>query len=143
MNATDAQLALVVFLSILLDLFAAFFVGLIGEELRYKRSLANHKQLEQVKALENEKLKEQNARHDQTQQLAIIEPEIIPSQADILFQQALDLLNKGDIRCSKKAIGHVLEISSEEVNEIFTGLLEKGFVSQKANRHFNWHGQPG
>ncbi|MFP3345650.1 hypothetical protein R0J87_24515, partial [Halomonas sp. SIMBA_159] len=32
-----AQLGLVIFLSVLLDFFAAFFVGLIGEELRFRQ----------------------------------------------------------------------------------------------------------
>ncbi len=37
-----AQFGLVVFLSILLDLFAAFFVGVIGEELRFRRFYQSH-----------------------------------------------------------------------------------------------------
>ncbi|MCV6038377.1 hypothetical protein OFP00_35395, partial [Escherichia coli] len=35
-TSQQAQLWLVVFLSILLDFFAAFFVGLIGEEQRFR-----------------------------------------------------------------------------------------------------------
>ena len=37
-SVVTAQFSIVVFLSVLLDLFAAFFVGLIGEELRFKKS---------------------------------------------------------------------------------------------------------
>ncbi|WP_408057214.1 Preprotein translocase subunit SecY [Veronia nyctiphanis] len=37
LSTQDAQLGLVVFLSFLLDFFAAFFVGVIGEELRFRQ----------------------------------------------------------------------------------------------------------
>ncbi|WP_413111762.1 Preprotein translocase subunit SecY [Thaumasiovibrio sp. DFM-14] len=41
LSFSAAKLGLVIFLSVLLDLFAAFFVGLIGEELRFRHGYAN------------------------------------------------------------------------------------------------------
>jgi len=137
-GAIEAQFALVVFLSVLLDLFAAFFVGLIGEELRYTRTLASSKaQAEQI-ALANE--------HKQQFETKLLtyqeEPEIVVSRPEMLFQKALDILLQGDIRCSKKAVADKLNISGDEVDQIFLNLLEKGLVTQKANRHFSWQGEP-
>ncbi|ABM02733.1 conserved hypothetical protein [Psychromonas ingrahamii 37] len=128
-NATDAQLGLVVFLSVLLDLFAAFFVGLIGEELRFRRTLAG--------ALPQSPMQSSEV----AQKSLAVDNEMVISRSDILFQKALDVLLKGDVRCTKKAIADKLAISAEEVDLIFFGLLEKGLVTQKANRHFNWQGE--
>ena len=41
-KAQSAQLGLVIFLSILLDFFAAFFVGLISEELRFRKRFSQN-----------------------------------------------------------------------------------------------------
>lgn len=128
-NATDAQLGLVVFLSVLLDLFAAFFVGLIGEELRFRRTLAGGLQPS----------RQQQSEVAQNSQVA--ESEMVISRSDMLFQKALDVLLKGDVRCTKKAIADKLAISGEEVDLIFFGLLEKGLVTRKANHHFSWQGE--
>ena len=43
-TSSKAQLGLVVFLSILLDFFAAFFVGAIGEEQRFCHFFQNYKE---------------------------------------------------------------------------------------------------
>ena len=134
-NANDAQLGLVVFLSILLDLFAAFFVGLIGEELRYTRTLASNK-AEQID------LTDEHKKQFETKLLTYQEaPEITLSRPEMLFQKALDILLKGDVRCSKKAVADKLNIRGDEVDQIFLDLLEKGLVTQKANRHFSWQGE--
>ncbi len=136
-NAAEAQLGLVVFLSVLLDLFAAFFVGLIGEEIRFTRTMASR--IKQAELLTN------NA--NSAKQPIELEVNDIPEEVEmgitrpeILFQKALDILHKGDVRCSKKAIANKLNISGEEVDTIFFGLLEKGLVTQKPNRHFSWQG---
>lgn len=136
-NAMDAQLGLVVFLSILLDLFAAFFVGLIGEELRYTRTLASNKAQAEQLALANE----QNKPHETKLLTYQEEPEIVISRPEMLFQKAFDILLKGDVRCSKKAVADKLNLSGDEVDQIFLDLLEKGLVTQKANRHFSWQGE--
>ena len=132
-KAMDAQLGLVVFLAVLLDLFAAFFVGLIGEELRFTRTLTSEK-----KSTDKiiSKLLFENGQKTFSEQ-----SEISISRPEMLFQTALDVLLKGDVRCSKKAIADKLNIKGEEVDLIFSGLLEKGLVTQKANRHFIWQGE--
>lgn len=135
-NAMDAQLGLVVFLSVLLDLFAAFFVGLIGEELRFIRTLASNK----------EQTEQAAAKQLSSQQPLEIKTDTAPeetaiSRPEMLFQKALDILHAGEVRCSKKAVADKLGINGEEVNRIFSGLLEKGLVTQKANRHFSWQGK--
>ena len=123
----SAQLGLVVFLAILLDVFAAFFVGLIGEELRFKKDFKNPKELLAIQSIQNEN----------DEKTKNIEGE---SESDLLFQKTINLLNTGNIRCSKKAISTALSITDDEVTAIFNTLLVKGFVNKKANHHFNWLG---
>ncbi|MFT5557853.1 MAG: hypothetical protein ACI9RZ_000305 [Sphingobacteriales bacterium] len=91
-NTTDAQLGLVVFLSVLLDLFAAFFVGLIGEEQRFRRTLAGMLPQSPTQPPEI------------TQHSPAVDHEMVISRSDILFQKALDVLLKGDVRCTKKRL---------------------------------------
>jgi len=131
-KAMDAQLGLVVFLSILLDLFGAFFIGLISEELRFTRTLATNKQQTEQKTTQPTVKKQNN-------EVSNIETTL--SRAEILYQKALDVLHAGEVRCSKKAIANKLGLNNEEVDQIFFGLLEKGLVTQKANRHFTWQGE--
>jgi len=132
-KATDAQLGLVVFLSVLLDLFAAFFVGLIGEELRFRRTLTVNQEPPLPQRSQQSSIVAQNS--------PAAEDEMDISRAEMLFQKALDVLLQGDVRCSKKAIADKLAISGEEVDLIFFGLLEKGLVTRKANHHFSWQGE--
>lgn len=117
-----AQLSLVIFLSVLLDLFAAFFVGLIGEELRFTRTLKT-KQM----AISNEKRISQNN-------------DPVASRDEALLEQAISLLSKNEIRCSKKALADKMMLNIEETDQVFTQLLTLGFISQKPNRHFIWQG---
>ncbi|WP_372882124.1 Preprotein translocase subunit SecY [Psychromonas sp.] len=137
-KAMDAQLGLVVFLSVLLDLFAAFFVGLIGEELRFTRTLAIREKLAEKTITDQQG---SNSLTETEPQPSAEKLEETVSRPEVLFQKALDILLKGDVRCSKKAIADKLNIKGEEVDLIFSGLLEKGFVTQKANRHFIWQGE--
>ncbi len=143
-DAMDAQLGLVVFLSVLLDLFAAFFVGLIGEELRFTRTLTARQQpeatLAQQQAAEKQQLNRQQAAEDKTERL----PDNSTagnSQSELLVQKAQAILHAGEVRCSKKAVADRLGINGDEVNRLFSDLLEKGLVTQKANRHFSWQGK--
>jgi len=131
----DAQLGLVVFLSVLLDLFAAFFVGLIGEELRFTRTVSIQKK--SISTNENIASLATNS----TALKAQDEQEKTTSHSEILLQKALDILRTGDVRCSKKAVANKLKIKAEEVDQIFSDLLEKGFVTKKANHHFTWQGE--
>lgn len=131
----DAQLGLVIFLSVLLDLFAAFFVGLIGEELRFTRTIASLKKSASTDTntvlLETPppSLKIQDARQKKL------------SHGEYLLQKALEVLRSGDIRCSKKAVADKLKIKTDEVDQIFLDLLDKGLVTKKANHHFTWQGE--
>lgn len=117
-----AQLGLVIFLSVLLDLFAAFFVGLIGEEIRFTRTLKSQKlERRHEKSISNHY-------------------EITVSREEALLQKAVNLLSSGEIRCTKKAVSDKLLLNSEDTDQVFTQLLTHGFISQKANRHFIWQG---
>ncbi|MEJ6078186.1 Preprotein translocase subunit SecY [Vibrio sp. 1-Bac 57] len=128
-----AQLSLVIFLSVLLDLFAAFFVGLIGEELRFTRTL-KLQQVEQDKhSLSDPDLLDNTTNH-KTSTL---------SRSEELLQQAIPLLSSGSVRCSKKALSDKLTLNAEDTDQVFTALLAKGLIRQKPNRHFVWQGEGG
>ncbi|EAR53549.1 hypothetical protein SKA34_10460 [Photobacterium sp. SKA34] len=145
-----AQLGLVVFLSVLLDFFAAFFVGLIGEENRFRHQYRHNKMLEMAGYNEFEQPKllehfdpstvgtsEVNV-HEQEQEPEeiIIEPELPKTP----YEQAIDALSHNKVNCSKRAVSKFLNISTDEVNDIFKQLLNEGIVSKKPNNHYQWHG---
>jgi len=135
-DAKNAQLALVIFLSVLLDLFAAFFVGLIGEELRFSRSLkmlAKRNQQRQDVTTETAQ--------DETPSVATAEVQANPlSRSEDLIAQAVKLFSTEEVRCSKKAIADKLLLNADDTDQLFSSLLEKGLVKQKPNRHFIWQG---
>ncbi len=124
-SAAAAQLGLVVFLSVLLDLFAAFFVGLIGEELRFKRT--------------RESMEKDKKPADSEEQAVVLSPKT--PEPDSIYQKVVYALTQGEVRCSKKAVASQLNITGEEVDRVFATLLKQGLVTQKPNRHFNWQGQ--
>lgn len=131
-----AQLGLVVFLSVLLDLFAAFFVGLIGEELRFSRTLK----------LQQKNKQDVNDDNDEQGSSEIIESEINHSisplsRSEDLIAQAINLFSRDELRCSKKALADKLALNADDTNQLFAELLEKGLVIQKPNRHFVWQGK--
>lgn len=132
----SAQLGLVVFLSVLLDLFAAFFVGLIGEELRFSRTL---KQKQAIKRdLRNDLIDSEIKDNQQCKENAFDSP---ASRSEELIAQAINLLSSDQLRCSKKAVADKLSLNLEDTNYLFSELLEKGLVMQKPNRHFVWLGK--
>lgn len=129
-DAKTAQLGLVVFLSVLLDLFAAFFVGLIGEELRFSRTLrANPHTV------------------SESPEPAALQPaanltkgnDSVRNESEALVMKAVAQLNNG-VRCSKKALSSALSLTGEETDQLFAYLLQQGLVVQKPNRHFVWQG---
>jgi len=128
-----AQLSLVIFLSVLLDLFAAFFVGLIGEELRFTRTL-KLQQVEQDKSLPSEPDLLDNNSSATASTL---------SRSEVLLEQAIPLLSSGSVRCSKKALSDKLTLNAEDTDQVFAALLAKGLIRQKPNRHFVWQGESG
>jgi len=133
----NAQLGLVIFLSVLLDFFAAFFVGLIGEEQRFKYRFNKHKsQGSEV---------EPDTQNPEVERLAIREElksglEQKPEQIKSIYDQAFDALESEKISCSKKAVKNYLKIEPEEVDIIFKQLLQQGLVIKKANHHYQWQG---
>jgi len=135
-DTKSAQLGLVVFLSVLLDLFAAFFVGLIGEELRFSRSL---------KLQQASKQSQPSGSIDDTSEdnLARTAESISSplSRSEDLIAQAINLLSRDELRCSKKALADKLALNAEDTNQLFSKLMEKGLVIQKPNRHFVWQGK--
>ena len=143
-----AQLGLVVFLSVLLDFFAAFFVGLIGEENRFRHQYRHNKVLEMAGYNEYEQPKllehfdpstvgtsEVNV-HEQEREEIIVEPELPKTP----YELAIDALSHNKVNCSKRAVSKFLNISTDEVDSIFKQLLDEGIVSKKPNNHYQWHG---
>ncbi|PKG40945.1 Preprotein translocase subunit SecY [Psychromonas sp. Urea-02u-13] len=142
-DAKTAQLSLVIFLSVLLDLFAAFFVGLIGEELRFSRTLKAQQQTKNSNkkslfSLDNNEDDSDNGLPTELE-LAKTEASDLPRNEDLIVQ-AIALLSAGDIRCSKKALADKLLLNAEDTDLLFSSLLQQGLVTQKPNRHFVWQG---
>ncbi|MGF1759570.1 Preprotein translocase subunit SecY [Photobacterium sagamiensis] len=143
-----AQLGLVVFLSVLLDFFAAFFVGLIGEELRFRNQFRrlNPITIDAYNSAEHrdpELLAHQmNPSEFGTSEIdaQIIAEALEPEEPKSIYEQAIDALSQNQVNCSKRAMTRFLKTNSEEVDEIFKKLLDEGFVSKKPNNHYQWHG---
>ncbi|CAH1609375.1 hypothetical protein [Vibrio jasicida] len=140
-TSSQAQLGLVVFLSILLDFFAAFFVGLIGEENRFRHyfrrndgiTLANVRDIELEPAGYLPHIKEE----EQSEMSVPIEPE----EPKTLLEQVSDALKGHQVTCTKKAVAKQFRLSAEEVDKVFEELAELGLVGKKANHHYHWIGQ--
>ncbi|ABZ76715.1 conserved hypothetical protein [Shewanella halifaxensis HAW-EB4] len=136
-KAETAQLGLVVFLSILLDFFAAFFVGLIGEENRFRQRFK-----QQSNQLEPITLDAYRRMHsDESDFIPHYEPkQLTEAEPKPLYEQVLDALGQKRINCSKRAVSQYLNITTEEVDEIFAKMFNDGIVSKKPNNHYQWHG---
>ncbi len=140
-TSSQAQLGLVVFLSILLDFFAAFFVGLIGEENRFRHffrrndgiTLANVRDIDLEPAGYLPHLKEE----EELEMPASIEPE----EPKSLLEQVSDALKGHQVTCTKKAVAKQFRLSAVEVDNVFEELTELGLVGKKANHHYHWIGQ--
>lgn len=141
-----AQLGLVVFLSVLLDFFAAFFVGLIGEENRFRHQYRHNKVLEMAgyNEFEQPKLLEHfDPSTIGTSEVEVHEAEEVvvePELPKTPYEQAIDALSHNKVNCSKRAVSKFLNISTDEVDDIFKQLLNNGIVSKKPNNHYQWHG---
>jgi len=145
-DSQTAQLALVIFLSVLLDFFAAFFIGLIGEEQRFCQryrhgnpitiDASGHDAIPELLTVAYP-LDNPHAPQGQTDNTV----NTAPPEPVSLYQQAILALESKQVSCSKKAIGPYLGIDTEQADEIFKQLLTEGLVSKKANHHYRWHGQ--
>ncbi|PFG58287.1 hypothetical protein ATG66_0829 [Vibrio sp. ES.051] len=141
-TSQQAQLGLVVFLSILLDFFAAFFVGLIGEEQRFRYFYRRHEggTLETLRDIEPEPAGYLPHIKAEEEQKMPTPPE--PPQAPTtLLEQVSDALTTHQITCTKKAVAKQFRLSAEEVDKVFEELAELGLVGKKANHHYHWIGQ--
>ncbi|WP_459779179.1 Preprotein translocase subunit SecY [Photobacterium sp. R1] len=160
-SAESAQLGLVIFLSVLLDFFAAFFVGLIGEELRFRQNF-NRKHaiyvsdttVRQSDAMHNQtsdETRSTNAVTESSASLATLaleaahedqqqkeQTEAVSPQSP--YERVVDALTSNAVSCSKRAIIRALKLTAEEVDAVFHQMMQEGMVSKKPNHHFQWHG---
>ncbi|MGF1693245.1 Preprotein translocase subunit SecY [Photobacterium kagoshimensis] len=137
-----AQLGLVVFLSVLLDFFAAFFVGLIGEEQRFRHQFRRMNPIT-IDAFDN-------ALHKQPELLTHVntdekrEPEndapVEPEKPLTPYEQVFAALNDNKVNCTKRAVTRFLKMNSDDVDDIFKQFMAEGIVSKKPNNHYQWHG---
>ncbi|HHX8675370.1 TPA: Preprotein translocase subunit SecY [Vibrio alginolyticus] len=162
-TSQQAQLGLVVFLSILLDFFAAFFVGLIGEEQRFRYFYRRNEgmilktvrdidpapagYLPHIKEEEEQEIPAAPAgylphiKEEEEQEIpAAPEPEE-PKEPKTLLEQVSDALKTHQITCTKKAVAKQFRLSAEEVDKVFEELAALGLVGKKANHHYHWIGE--
>ncbi len=157
----QAQLSLVVFLSILLDFFAAFFVGLIGEELRYRYFYRRNESIRMAKIKEIAPQADEPVSHDkkeqhqeltkspgeQTNDLQEPVKRIDSDKSDIeldpksLLDQVSEALRAQEVTCTKKAVAKRFELPTDAVDRVFERLAELGVVGKKANNHYHWIGE--
>ena len=146
-DSATAQLSLVVFLSVLLDFFAAFFIGLIGEEQRFCQHFrhinsqplkdCNQPQPPELLTAAIEITNEQNLNEPILS--GVQEPEAQESKT--VYQLAVEALESKQVNCSKRAIIPFLKIAPEEADNLFEQLMAEGLVSKKPNHHYRWHGK--
>ncbi|MVG15975.1 Preprotein translocase subunit SecY [Aeromonas jandaei] len=130
MSISQVQFLLVCFLSVLLDVFGAFFVSLIGEESRFRRMW--RWQQARARAEEQEALA----------QAAQPEPMLLPEPAPAVLAQVRGALESGELKCSKRSVAQALSLSLEEVDRVFHHLLSQGVLGQGSNRHYYLNSQP-
>ena len=121
--------------------FAAFFVGLISEELRF-RTRFRHNQAITLNNFVQPRQELLTYPIEAANEVSEPEPDSIEPEEEqkTVFQQAIDALSENRVNCTKKAMAAYLELNAEEVDGIFQEMLEKGIVSKKANHHFQWKG---
>jgi len=129
----QVQFWLIVALSILLDFFTAFFIGVIGEELRFRRHFLRFSAT--VPAAPAAEAMSVPASEPQP----VTEAVRVPLSA---YQQVLQALRNGEVACSKTAVARQLALAGEEIDAIFHRLLEENIVLRKPNRHFELAGEP-
>ncbi|HDO1320536.1 Preprotein translocase subunit SecY [Aeromonas veronii] len=124
MSISQVQFLLVCFLSVLLDVFGAFFVSLIGEENRFRRMW---------------RWQQDQARREAQAALAMAaqpEPIMPPEPAPEVLAQVRGALMSGELKCSKRSVAQALSLSLEEVDRVFHHLLSQGVLGQGSNRHY-------
>jgi len=138
-SVAQVQFWLVMLLSVLLDFFAAFFVGLIGDENRFRHQWRYRQQLG---TNSTERADRPQPAQDQAAEQAAGSAAAAESVAAVkqarppLYEQIRDQLQSGSVPCSKKAVIDQLKLSQQEVSQIFHHLMEDGILAQKSNRRF-------
>ncbi|USH03907.1 Preprotein translocase subunit SecY [Grimontia kaedaensis] len=129
-----AQFGLVVFLSILLDLFAAFFVGVIGEELRFRRFYQHHAEVDITPDEVSKPIGYLEHKPDLgesfTSNSGSVEDELS------LEEKVKKAVQDGVITCSKKAVGKHFLLSNDDVDSLFEAMMQGGLIDKKANNHY-------
>ncbi|OOF19364.1 Preprotein translocase subunit SecY [Salinivibrio sp. IB574] len=135
-SADQAQSWLVIFLSVLLDLFAAFFVGVIGEEQRFRHwyrhphaappAPVNTKVFPRANEIDTESTTPDSASPQE--------------DTDAPYADIKAALAAKTLRCSKKAVMAEYALSQEAVDALFTHLQQQGLVAKKPNHHYHWVG---
>ncbi|MCK2069762.1 Preprotein translocase subunit SecY [Aeromonas caviae] len=133
MSISQVQFLLVCFLSVLLDAFGAFFVSLIGEENRFRRSWLWQREREQAEA--------RRAEPAPVPAMPVVASRPEPEPA--VVAQVRDALESGELKCSKRKVAEALSLSLEEVDRVFQHLLAQGVLGQGSNRHYHLNQQAG
>ncbi|WP_211049663.1 Preprotein translocase subunit SecY [Aeromonas dhakensis] len=131
MSISQVQFLLVCFLSVLLDVFGAFFVSLIGEENRFRRSWLWQRDREREQVVLQQA--EAAAMAQQVPGRPEPEPEVV--------EQVRCALESGELKCSKRSVAQALSLSLEEVDRVFQHLLAQGVLGQGSNRHYHLSSQ--
>lgn len=144
-SAPDAQLGLVVFLSVLLDFFAAFFVGVIGEENRFRHyyrrfgAFTIDAYAEPVPAGFLTDQREDTLGEMTTADVSNEEAPAEPPKT--LAEKVMEALSSESIPCTKRAVAKHFSVPAEEVDSLFSDFMERGYLGKKANNHYHWVGE--
>lgn len=128
-NIGQVQFLLVCFLSVLLDVFGAFFVSLIGDETRFRR----HWQAQRSSGCVVSRVSGERVRmdqHDHEEEQSEPAPQLTPLDA---VRQGLQ---SGRLKCGKRAVAQALSLPLDEVDKIFVQLMREGVLTQGSNRHY-------
>lgn len=145
----QAQLALVIFLSILLDFFAAFFVAVIGEESRFRHYYQANKSLtidavtdsvSPITAVMLPLKDTDNADSYDNNDVDKDEDDGEKYQVSSIENEIVDAIKNSVVSCSKKAVTKYFKLHADEVDKIFNHLMSKGLIGKKANNHYHWIG---
>ncbi|WP_051415900.1 bZIP transcription factor [Salinivibrio socompensis] len=134
-SANQAQSWLVIFLSVLLDLFAAFFVGVIGEEQRFRHWYRHPHTTPHTP----ESAKRSHHAEVMTDE-STISSDTLAEDTDSPYAEIKAALAAKTLRCSKKAVMTEYALSQDTVDALFAQLQKNGLVAKKPNHHYHWVG---
>lgn len=119
-----------------------FFVGLIGEEQRFRHYYRRYAGMTVASIRDIEPEPAGYLPHIKDEDEPAIEQKVEePEEPKTLLEQVSDALKTHQITCTKKAVAKQFRLSAEEVDKVFEELAELGLVGKKANHHYHWIGQ--